>query len=581
MALTSQQKLLQAIEADDIYAFDALMETAQCGRYRLGRFPVLSLLYLYDARKIISAYEHELISISEWEQKSEPASILKLFTEKAGKCLRLYRDTVVSPPEMLLILDKRKRLKKLYPLFNPSEAVKARLKSIYFVKYALGVRFEDGNIILDRRPLSRKQKKKLFAVVAGCFLAAAAVVTVPVVTVSYIRGHEGDVTSLSQIDFSAKTTYTLKNDITVPENFSVGRVNCSIVGGGHKIVVGKNASLGELNGRLSNVKIETFGNPIFTVCAANSALSAVTVNVSADVQTTDSSAFVAITNYGSLSGVTLNVSGKLSAVGVDTDDTDSPDNTVDLVFGGLVMTNAYTNNSKYGTIKNCKVHYSDFLLYGQIKANATFGGIAGVNNGVVRDCTVTGEIIADTFDLGGVCYINNNLVSGSLNGANLSQTSDNDDWSPIVGGIAVENQSTVEYCTNTGDIAVVGSDLAICGGIVARIYGQSNYCMSSGDITVTAKTAYAGGIYGISQVAYDGYYIYLGAANYCISRGNINATLGAGASCVGGIGGLVQESQYSQFVYVGGGATNCVFMGGIRGDINYFGNIVGVCGICI
>ena len=57
MAQSIEDNLLQVIKKDDIKEFDALMEKAQCGAYRLGRFPVLSLLNLYKTRKIISAYE--------------------------------------------------------------------------------------------------------------------------------------------------------------------------------------------------------------------------------------------------------------------------------------------------------------------------------------------------------------------------------------------------------------------------------------------------------------------------------------------------------------------------------------------
>ncbi|MCH5156184.1 MAG: hypothetical protein J1F69_06200 [Clostridiales bacterium] len=582
MAQAIEQELLQAIQYDDITAFDALMEQAPCGNYRLGRFPVLSLLYLYNARKIISVYENEFISISAWEQISEPVAIVKRFSEKAGKCLRLYFNKVVSPLEMLLILDKHKRLKSLFPQAKASDAVRARLKSIYYVKYSLGVKFEDGNIIIDRRPLSRKTKKKIIAAVVGGVLAVAAVIATPFSVVSYIQKQEREITSLNQIDFGAQKTYILKKDITVPENFSVKKVNCTIKGGGHKLALGKNASLGKFSGKLSNLEIQTFGSPIFTVCAKGSALSNITVSVQADVETKKDSAFIAVTNYGTFDGVAVNVSGSVYA-------SDKQENTEGLIFGGMVAQNADYGSPSYGIIKNCSVHYSDFSLNGEIEANATFGGIVGINNGSVQDCSVSGEIVSTTFDLAGACYVNNQLLSGVVNGANLLQTSDADGWYPVVGGIVVENWSTVERCQNIGDITVEGQTEITCGGIAATTYGTTDYCISSGDITVTAKTAYVGGIFGISRVGTIDNYIYLGTADHCINQGSINATLGEGASYIGGIGGLVQESIFNQYVgnlivgvvYLGGGITNCIFIGGVREVSNYFGNIVGACGVDI
>ena len=564
MAQTFEAKLLHAIEKDDIKAFNALMEEAQCGRYRLGRFPVLSLMYLYNSRAIIMAHEENFIKMSNWEELSEPAGIVKRFSAKAGKSLRLYLDEVVSPLEMLLILDKTRRLKKVFPLTNPSKAVKSRLQSVYSIKYSLNIKYEGDQIILDRRPLNRREKQKIMAACLGFFLAAA-VIIVPPVTCDGLLGKRsgGDVTRLSHIDFGARTTYTLKKDITIPENYSVKKVNCTIIGGDHKKVLGRNASLGQLNGKLKNLKIQTSGTPIFTVCAQSSALSAVTINVNANVSTNENSALVAITNYGTFDGVTMNVGGKISAfAGVGEE----------LIFGGMVAGNA-------NTIKNCTVNYSDFHLEGESVANATFGGIVGVNNGIVQDCAVTGKIVSDTFDLAGVCYLNYSELSGIINEADLSQTS-TDGWYPVVGGIVIDNVGIVEYCRNTGNITIDGQYEATCGGIAARTYWEVIYSVSGGDITITAPTAYAGGIFGVSGIAHSNLTYYFGYADHCIVEGKMTLALGKGTSYVGGIGGYIHDHLVDQInkTYIGGSILNCIFMGKTEGDFNYFGNILGVCG---
>ena len=569
MAQTIEQELLMAIEYDDVTAFDALMERTQCGSCRLGRFPVLSLLYLYNSRKIISAYEQEFIQISDWKALGEPVAVVQQFAEKAGKCLRLYFNRVVSPLEMLLILDKTKKLKKVFPLAEPSEAVKARLKSIYYIKYSLAIKYEGDNIILERKAITRRQKYKIIAAAAGCALVVALAVAVPIATVEYVRNHAWDVTSLSQIDFSSKRTYILQNDITIPKNYSQSKVNCTIKGGGHTLVFGENVSLGEFGGKMSDVVIRTSGSPIFTVCTKNAQISNVTVNVTSDVKTDEGTAFVALTNLGTFDGVTVNVSGTMSALAGDSDGTET------LAFGGMILTNDYNqSDSVYGTVKNCSVNYSDFSLDGETKANASFGGIVGVNNGIVRDCTVGGKITADTFDVAGACYSNRNLLTGIVNKARLLQSSDDDGWSPIVCGIVTENIAAVEYCQNSGALAATGQELVICGGIAANSYGQINYCFSNGEIVVTAQTAYAGGIFGVAEVQIAGYYVYFGTANSCISQAKIDASLGDGASCVGGICGLVRE-----MAGWGGGVTNSFFTGSKIGTFNYFGNIVGVCGV--
>ena len=584
MSGSIEEKLLQAIQKDDVKAFNALMGKAQCGRYRLGRFPVLSIMYLYNARKIISAYEERFIKITAWKELRELASVAKLFSDKAGKCLRLYLNEVVSPLEMLLILDNTKRLKKLYPQTKAPEAVKLRLQSIYSVKYSLDIDFDGNDIIIEKRPLSYTQKRRIIAACLGGLAAVALAVATPVTVVSLLpEPVEGEVTRLRHIDFSSQTTYTLKKDIKIPKNFSAKEINCTIIGDGNKLIFAKGATLGEFNGELRNLEIQTSGSPIFSVCTESAVLSDVTVNVNAAIEIKDNSAFVAVTNCGTFDGVTVNVSGNVSAREGSADE---------IFFGGIVGVNSYSYTPSlqrvYGTIKNCTVTYTDFSLKGELMANASFGGIVGINSGVVQDCTVKGKIVSHTFDMAGACYYNGNSLSRIVNEADLSQTSEDEGWSPIIGGIVIESSARVEYCKNTGNISIVGQSTAISGGIVARTYGKNNYCISSGNITVTAPDAYVGGIFGRSEVVIDGWYIYCGFADHCISESKISVTLGEEPSCVGGVGGLVQERKitmvdgegnFIEDIYYGGGITDCIFMGAIEGDFNYYGNIVGVCGL--
>ena len=577
MSQPNAEQLLEVIERDDVNAFNALMGETRCGSYRLGRFPVLSLLYLYRSRKLISAYEAQLLKIPSWEELREPARISKKFTKAAGKCLRLYLSEVVSPLEMLLLMNEDKKVQKLYPQMKPSEGVRGRLKSVYAVKYALGVEFKGNEIIFERRPLNRREKQKLATVCLSCALAAALIVAVPVTAASLFGTRKaGDVTRASHINFAAQTTYTLRRDIKIPKNFSVEAFNCNIEGNGHKLILEKGATLGALNGKLSDVEIQTEGK-IFSVCGPTAALENVTINVNGDITTTArGTAFIADTNYGLIDGVTLNVKGSLTALAGKMDGTE------ELVFGGLVATNSYTvtlTQIYYAVIQNCTVNYLDFALKGETMANATFGGIAGVNSGIVRDCRVTGSITADTFDLGGACYVNGYRLQGITNEANLSQTALGDGWTPIIGGIVVENASRVEECRNAGNLSVVGIDSVICGGIAARTYGAVDKCLSTGNISVTGQSVYAGNIFGRSEVVSDARYIYLGTATSCMGGGNIVVTGGGEESCVGGIGGFVQEGIFSgqQSMYLGGGVTSCIFTGEIKGDFSYRGSIVGAC----
>lgn len=594
--------LLQAIKKDDKKAFDALMERAQCGGYRLGRFPVLSLLYLYKSRKILSEYEEKFLKITSFEELSEPIEISKKFSNKAGKCLRLYLNEIVSPIEMLLILDKSNRLKKVFPMTKPSSAVKGRLRSIYYIKFSLGMKFEGDDIILDKRPFTYREKKRIAKVCLCVILAVTLAVGVPVTTVSLIpKRIDGEVTKLSHIDFESDKEYTLKKDIEIPENYTVEKVNCSFTGGGNKLIFGSGAKFGEFNGKMSDLTIESTGNTIITSISEKATIENVVINVNADVNATDGSALFALNNYGTIDGVTLNASGKINAVSTSSEDS----------FGSIVQCNNYKVNSTTqtvyrGVIKNCTVNFSQFTLVGVASANASFGGVAGINNGYLQDCSVKGEITADTFDIAGICSVNNGLLSGNVNEASLSQTSADTGWNPIVCGIVISNAYAIENCENRGKISAVSNcgqferqeefeptasaagvayisrnssttpyikncvnlGSVECSAEFRNVYA-SGVCVSSsgaiessknsGAITVKANNGCGSYVGGITSLAYG--YIYKSENN-----GSITAT-GNGEAYVGGISALAR----SQFLY-------CFSSGDITVAAvnNYVGGIFGV-----
>ena len=608
MAQPIEEFLLEAIQKDDKKAFDALMEKAQCGGYRLGRFPVLSLMYLYKSGKIIAAYEEKFIKITAWEALREPAGIAKTFSEKAGKCLRLYLSEVISPLEMLLILDEAKRLKRVYPLTKASSSVKDRLQSIYSVKYSLGIKYEGNDIILEKRPLSKKEKKKIVTVCVSVALAVAVAVAAPVTIVSLVphRG-KGEVTKLKHIDFAEDTTYTLQNDITIPADYKVEEMNCEIVGNGKKLIFEKGATIKELNGKISAAEIVSYGTPLFDTVSEKAELSNITVNVTADIATSRGSAFVALTNYGTLEGVKLNVGGKVSALtppGFDEESTDI----AELTFGGLVLNNALKYNTfgnpYYGVIDNCTVNYNNLSLAGELHAEGMFAGIAGINNGEILNSTVKGAINSDMFDLSGVCSVNNYLISGVVNEATLSQVSQGDQWSPLVCGIVAENLKYVQNCENKGalsakainettgntygaytagiarvngkeksfyiDIGVIqgcknsGSLTAeskgvnYVGGIASVSYGTVYMTENAGNITSVGQFAYVGGVCGVSE----------GLVQECSNSGSVSAEVGEYIY----IGGITGVSTYYIYKAVNGGSLSAsgekVYAGGITAYCN-------------
>lgn len=600
MELSFEEKLLNAIKKDDLKAFDSLSERGNLGSCRLGRFPVLSLLYLFGARKIISAYELAYLKISSWEELAEPICLSEIFSAKAGKCLRLYLDEIVSPLEMLLILDKTGKVKKNYPIAKPSEAIRKRLKSIYYIKYSSDIVYKGTEIELERRPLNRREKKRIALAALGCLLILAIIVATPVTLTALLPNRAaGEITKLKHIDFSSDREYIVLKDIVLPDNFHVDEVNCSFKGGGGKLIFGKGATLGKFNGALTDITVDTCGSPMFERCTNLARLKNVTINVFADVEAHDDSGFVAITNYGIFDGIRLNVRGKAD-ISLDQAPTEEDDG---IIFGGIVANNVYalasTYQRVYGEIRNADVNYYDFSLKGNLNANASFGGIAGLNNAIIEDCSVYGEISSDTVDLGGACYVNNYRISRVTNEASLFELAEDGGWTTVVGGIVIENANVVENCVNLGNISAQSAASAICGGIAARSYWRTDLCVSTGEISVLAKSAYVGGIYGRSEliVYNDGKSI--GVADRCLSAAKINVSLTSNEdiSCIGGVGGFVVsrisvpaedengspvEDENGDIVYEtvyvgGGGVTNSIFIGEMSGNFDWFGCILGMC----
>ena len=610
MEQSLEEKLLYAIKKDDLKAFGALSEGVNPGNLRLGRFPVLSLLYLYGARKILSACEAQYLRISSWEPLGEPVCVAELFASKAGKCLRLYFDEIVSPVEMLLILDKTRRVKKAYPVAKPSEAIRKRLKAIYNIKYALGVTYRGNNIVLDRRPLNRRERKRLALACIGCLLILAIIVAVPVTAAELLPNRAaGEVAKLKHIDFSSRNTYTVVRDIIIPDGYAVDVVNCNIKGGGGRLIFGKGATLGRFNGTLSDIEIQTKGSPIFEACTNLANLKNVTVNVDADVEATELSGFVAVQNYGIFDGVRVNAKGQVRAPddpNVEVDENGDPV-TPSAIFGGIVGSNIYARTQTFpvqrvnGVLRNCSANFSNLQLVGKVEVNSSFGGLAGVNTAIIEDCVVSGNIAANTFDVGGACYVNYQTLSRVTIKADLTQTAQDDRWNTVVGGVAIESSgisddfpegSVIEYCKNEGNISVNGVGRAYVGGIVAYAYGRVKNCLWDGDINITSATAYAGGIAGEmnSDSAYSA-----GLAERCVASGRIIADVSE-ESCVGGIAGaafkirvvvyatdifgnplLDQDGNnvIDHFYYIGSAVRNCVFVGEKQGNFKYFGNIVG------
>ena len=107
-----ENNLLEAIKKDDLKSFSLLMPTNADLNLCYGRFPILSLLYLYSSFKILSKFEKALLPIHNFRIVEERNEIYKKFKTRAKKSIRFFsNDEIIFPVLMLGVLNEREILK--------------------------------------------------------------------------------------------------------------------------------------------------------------------------------------------------------------------------------------------------------------------------------------------------------------------------------------------------------------------------------------------------------------------------------------------------------------------------------------
>jgi len=141
--------------------------------------------------------------------------------------------------------------------------------------------------------------------------------------------------------------------------------------------------------------------------------------------------------------------------------------------------------SSDGTVENC--HFDGTVTADDTNGTYTIGGIAGRNQGVIRNCTTKGLVKGYTKgDIGGIAgkvarYTEDGgYVIGCVNEATVKNTR-SDDVLIYTGGIAGElYNGNIRDCCNKGNVSAVNDP----AGIVSYVYGDSSVirCWNEGDI---------------------------------------------------------------------------------------------------
>lgn len=531
--------LFKAIKEDN----NALFVSSFKGNENIcfGRFPVLSLCYLYKAKSILRKYKKDLsIKIIKYKIVDEPFDVYKIFKGKAGRCLRLYMgESIITPIEMLAILNKDNGVKNQFKNYKKDEKVLQNLKAIYLINCQ---RFEvNGNKVkIGKKPLNLHQTK-LRKIALSVSLAVVLFVSVLFTTINFTTGFGVSfspfVISCEEQFYKALSSdghYKLTNDITIDKPLKNLNFSGVLEGNNHTLYFKEvpNENLIKTNtGTIQNLNI------VYKNCEKE-----ISTSLSLFVEKND---------------------GKINNINITCEN-------LNLTINKNSNTNTYINaiaNINNGTINNCDV-LLNLNATGTGNGECYISGIAGLNNKTINDCTIkqNSSIVSVDADVTGIVYSNekNGVISNCKNYAVLQQTSANGDWSPNISGVALTNYNIIKNCYNYGEITATSTYQAeelggsvYTSGICVINYAKIEHCINKANINTSSKRGmiYCGGINAINYSIID----------KCLSNANLLASSNNGLVYCGGINAFSTYYQNTQenVVYLPV-IKNC----GVEGNIN-------------
>lgn len=530
-------KLLKSIMIDDVETFSRLFELSKNLNVCFGRFPVLSLCYMYNAKKIIKKHEKSLFLISKYDKIDEPLSVYLHFRQFAGKGLRLYEGagSIVTPIEMLAILHCDNKVKKVYKYFCNDTNCVNNLFKIYSLFYNQKIYKAGNEIKIGCQSKTVYQQNKVKCAVA--FLSVFMVIVLTLffmfdVTMGLNVFASQKIFNEKQFNLALSTNYNyvLEKDLSLCFENPVENFNGSIDGNNKTLYVrfsenNKGLILNN-NGTIKNLNI------VYTDVPK-------TINISS------SACLLCFNNFGTIRNVNLSFL--------------SDEGEVELTV------NKSLNDEKFfcafsvfnfGVVENCKSNLNITAKSAGDDGEVYVSGFVGENSGSIINSSTINSSRFETQDVD-VCAIavknkSSGLIFGCENHATISQVSKNEKWSPNVAGIACLNYGNIKNCINDAKLSV-SSDVVfeskgtranvIVGGIAAVNYSNIRHCRNVGNIKIECAdyTAFVGGIVG-----YSSYYentMNLSDVSECISGSDI----------------LVRIENVEAEVYVGG---FCGFMYG-------------------
>ena len=241
-----------------------------------------------------------------------------------------------------------------------------------------------------------------------------------------------------------------------------------------------------------------------------------------------------------------------------------------VISGTVNVGGVVGRNDEFGAVLNSR---SAVSVTG---ADNGTGGIVGYNNTVntrVINSHATGNVTGAGNGVGGVVGNNYGIVQGSTSRGKVSGSRDG------VGGVVGENPGgKVQNSSAEGDVAGIGDANSI-GGVVGYNSGEVSYCVARGNVEGYRNNV--GGVVGQN---------YSGTVQNCNATGNVTgyheydeeSDAYVGGDNVGGVVGENESGEVSNCTYSVGSVKGYDFVGGIVGRNTYIvstssstGNVTG------
>jgi hypothetical protein len=197
------------------------------------------------------------------------------------------------------------------------------------------------------------------------------------------------------------------------------------------------------------------------------------------------------------------------------------------------------------------------------------GGLAGLNDGTITDCNITGSIRGGDYSInfGGLVGANEREITDCYSNVNVLVGN----YSRTIGGLVGRNQGIISRCFSTGSVSGLDDTFSLGGLLGGNVYGTINECFAVTSVSGGDKDWGLGGLAGSNGIEgsiSDCYAIstitggnncsnlgglagnnYKGKISYCYTSGNV--TSGNDSENLGGFAGNNSEDSV---------ITNCYFL---------------------